>query len=450
MDQTLIDSLRERVLRHRDLMRKTEETIWKHPETGYREWKTHAYLKRTLEDLGYTLKEAGDIPGFTVDLPTGRPGPTLVLMAEMDSVLCAQHPDANPETGAVHACGHHAQCAALVGAAAALKEPGALEALCGTIRLMFVPAEELLELEYRETLRQKGTIRYYGGKPEFMRRGFFDGADLCVMLHTGNGKGTFALNPGQNGCIVKQITYLGRAAHAGGSPHKGINALYAADLGMSAVNALRETFRDEDHIRFHPIITGPVGAVNVIPDEVRMESYVRGASMEAIAQADMRIDRALAGAAASMGARVHIRTRAGYSPVINDPGMYRASKEVMQALVGAENVEEDTEWGTGCTDMGDISCVFPAIHPHGSGAKGLAHGSDFFIEDPESAVDLPAAFLTGMCACLLGKDAVRAGEILKNFKPLYPSISDYLKAVDRFCTDNDAVTYGEDGTITIR
>ncbi|MBQ1173651.1 MAG: hypothetical protein IIX58_00530, partial [Alistipes sp.] len=76
--------------------------------------------------------------------------------------------ECDPETGAVHSCGHHAQCAALLGIAAALTEKGILDDLSGKIRLCAVPAEELLEIEFRSKLRAEGTIKYMGGKSEFL------------------------------------------------------------------------------------------------------------------------------------------------------------------------------------------------------------------------------------------------------------------------------------------
>lgn len=425
------------------LMSEACDTIWANPETGYKEWKTHRYLKEKMEELGYTLREAGDIPGFTADLDTGRPGPVLVLMAELDALTNTDHPDCDRETGAVHACGHCAQTASLLGAAAALRQ-GGTEKLSGRIRFMFVPAEELMELGWREELRRNGTIRYFGGKPEFMYRGFFDGVDLCVMLHTGAGKDSFSLNPGQNGCIVKQIVYRGTAAHAGGAPHKGINALYAAQLGMSAVNALRETFRDEDHIRWHPIITGRADAVNVIPACITMESYIRGASLAAMKDANKKANRAIAASAAAMGAKVEIIDRPGYCPVNNDPNMFELTRRVMCAIVGEENVRTDG-WGTGCTDMGDISCVFPAVHPHGSGAEGTAHGADYRIADKKSALKDSAAFFCGMAEALLSDNAKEAKYILENKNTLFKSIPEYLKAVDELTADIEGVEYTENG-----
>ena len=429
---------------HRELMWEAEKYIWEHPETGYKEWQTHAFLKEHMEKLGYTLKEAGDIPGFTAEIDTGREGPTVVIMAEMDSIVNFSHPECNKETGAVHACCHHAQCAALLGAAAALKEKEVLDGLCGKIRLMFEPAEELLEINYREGLRKQGVIKYFGGKVEFMRRGFFDGADICVMLHTGPGKNAFELSLGQNGCIVKQIAYRGKTSHAA-SPHNATNALYAMNVGVAATNALRETFRDDDHIRYHPIITGKIGTVNNIPDLITMESYVRGASLPAMKQANKRINRALSGSAAAMGATVHLCDRPGYAPVDNDKNIYQLSKQVMSAIVGEENVKERATWSAGCTDMGDISCVFPAIHPHGSGYSGTCHGDDCYVTDKESALTQAGKYYLGMCAALLCDDASAAKYILENKHTQYQSIEEYLTSLDELISDIDGVEYTDDG-----
>ena len=88
--------------KHRDLILEAERHIWKNPETGFREWKTSAYLAEQFEALGYELTRAGDIPGFYTDLDTGRPGPTSLVMGELDALFCNTHPEADPETNAVH------------------------------------------------------------------------------------------------------------------------------------------------------------------------------------------------------------------------------------------------------------------------------------------------------------------------------------------------------------
>ena len=87
--------------------------------------------------------------------------------------------------------------------------PGVMDNWCGSVRLMAVPAEELIEIGYREELRKQGIIKYFGGKVEFLHRGYYDGVDIAYMVHTGNmpikGMG-FA--PGNNGCITKNGEYI--------------------------------------------------------------------------------------------------------------------------------------------------------------------------------------------------------------------------------------------------
>ena len=220
--------------RSRQLVLDAERWLWAHPQTGYTEWEAHNYLKDAFLKLGYTLTEPGDIPGFFTDVDTGRPGPKLCIMGELDALDIANHPES--VNGMTHCCGHHAQGAALLGIAAALKEPGALGGMSGSIRLMMVPAEEMIQLAFREELRKKGVIHYMGGKVEFMYRGYFDGVDLSLMVHgTAAGEGEpfdLSCGLGSNGCMAKTIRFKGKSSHAGGAPHRGINAQYAAMLGL--------------------------------------------------------------------------------------------------------------------------------------------------------------------------------------------------------------------------
>jgi len=331
---------------------------------------------------------------------------------------------------------------------AALKAEGALDGMCGKVRFAVVPAEELIEVGYREELRRQGIIKYFGGKVEFLYRGLLDGADITFMFHTSGIKSGFMSKLGSIGCIVKNIAYKGVASHAGGSPQNGINALYAANIGLNAINALRETFVDSDHIRVHPIITKGGDAVNAIPNDVTLESYVRGKTVEAIMKNNKKINRALAGSAAAMGANVSICDRPGYMPLINDTNLTRIMEKAMKMVVGDENVKNNSEsgWSTGCTDMGDMSAVIPSIHPHGSGAAGTGHGNNYTIADPESAYCDSAKAQLALVRLLLENDAAEAKRVIAEKKLRYNSFADYFKALDALTLDRDgAVKYLENG-----
>ena len=426
--------------KHRQLILDTLDYIWKNPETGYREWKTHAYLAGIFRDLGYPLTEAGDIPGFYTVVDTGRPGPEVLIFGEMDGLIVPTHPEADPQTGAIHACGHAAQCAALVGIAAALREPGALDGLCGRIRLCAVPAEELIEIAFRLELRKKGVIRYMGGKTEFMHRGYFDGVDLAFMVHT-TASPVSNTNTGNVGCLSKQVLFSGRSAHAGGSPWNGVNALYAAQQGLGAINAIRETFREKDHIRVHPIITAGGSAVNAIPDRVALESYIRSSNFPAMLEANRRVNRALVGAALSLGANVDIQDSPGYAPTQVSFPLLDVAEEAAAAI--EMPFIRHGEISTGSTDMGDVSQIMPAIHPYAAGAAGTGHGSDYRIEDPDRACVTSAKWQVAMLRLLLQNDAARARDILAGFTPAFPSARAYLDYIDSFVCSGERITYGE-------
>lgn len=418
--------------------------IWANPETGYREWKTHEYMKKVFLELGYEITEAGNIPGFYTILDTGRPGPEILVMAEMDSLICYDHPDHDKETGAVHCCGHAAQCAAMVGIAAALKEEGALDGLSGRIKLVVVPAEELIEIGYRSELIKKGIIKYYGGKTEFLSRGYFDGADISFMIHTTGGE-AFTSRVGSVGLVAKKITYKGVSAHAGGSPWNGKNALYAATNGLSAANALRETFEEKDLIRFHPIITYGGTAVNAIPEKVVIESYVRGKDYAAIVKANKKINRALIGTALSLGVNVEIDDMPGYAPLNNDASLREVFKNAVDELGYPYDYNEAR--GTGSTDMGDMSGIIPTIHPYAPGATGIGHGANYYIKNTDTALVGSANVQLKMLSILLSNGAERAKKVIADFKPEFESKQAYLDFIDSLVSTGDRIEYKEDEAI---
>lgn len=442
---------------NRQIAFEAERYIWKHPQTGYTEWIANEYLIEKFEALGYKLVRAdqdpkhGKIPGFYTDIDTGRPGPMLCIMGELDALDIANHPES--VNGMCHSCGHNAQAATMLGLAATLKtDPSILEGLSGKIRLMLVPAEEMIQLAFRSNLIKEGTISYMGGKVEFLHRGYYDGVDLALMVHSGNlgDKYDFSCGQGNNGCMAKVITYKGKSSHAGGAPHEGINAQYAAMLGLQACNDLRETLQEKDTIRFHPIMKGVNCAVNIIPDEMVIESYVRGSNIEAMKRENKKFNRALAGAAAAIGCELHIDDKPGYSPEIHDVAYMQLVEEVCKDLAGADRVNfEYDSWSTGSSDFGDLTCVMPGIQFTSAGASGTAHGINYYLTDPERLLinSIKAQLL--VADKLLKDDAAKAKEIVANYKAPYASIPEYLDAIGDFILDRDVVEYEENGNVKL-
>ena len=395
------------------------EQIRKNPELGFKEVKTARLVEETFGKLGLSPKSGLALTGVRADV-AGRAGagPTFAVLGELDALVVTGHPVADPQTGAAHACGHNAQVAGLLGAAMGLLDGKAFDYLAGRVVFFAVPAEEYGDIEWRVQQARAGRLEFLGGKPELLRLGHFDDVDLSMMIHmtsrTEDGKtGVPASN---NGCIVKTIRYIGRASHAGGAPHQGINALYAAQIGLAAINALRETFRDEDTIRVHPIITHGGSQVNVIPGEVRLETYVRGRTVDAILDANKKVDRAFKAGALALGAKVEIETLPGYMPMTCDATMARMYEDNAAALVGAENFRQIGH-RTGSTDMGDLSMVMPVLHPYMGGATGSGHGADYMIVDQPLAYLGTAKGLAGMVIDLLADGAEGAKDVLKSHKP---------------------------------
>jgi amidohydrolase len=395
------------------------EQIRRHPELGFKEVKTARLVEETLGTLGLAPKAGLAMTGVRADVAgQAGAGPTFALLGELDALVVAGHPEADPQTGAAHACGHNAQIAGLLGCAIGLMDARAMEHLAGRVVFFAVPAEEYGDIEWRVGQARQGKLEFLGGKPELLRLGHLDDVDLSMMIHATSRPedGKAGVPASNNGCIVKTVRYVGRAAHAGGAPHMGVNALYAAQIGLAAINAIRETFRDEDTIRVHPIITHGGSQVNVIPGEVRLETYVRGRTVEAILDANRKVDRALRAGALALGAKVEIETLPGYMPMQCDATMARYFRETAVRLVGEEHYRQIGH-RTGSTDMGDLSQVMPVLHPYIGGARGTGHGADYAIVDKPLAYLGPAKALAAMVVDMLWDGAAAAREVLRTNRP---------------------------------
>lgn len=284
-----INEIKERVVKaideNRELILKAVQDMYDNPEFGYKEFKgtkiVSSYFKN---ELGLKVEEGIAYTGCRARSNMDVEGPKVAILGELDAISCSDHLDSN-ELGAVHACGHHIQIAGMLGAATGLIKSGVLSELGGKIDFIATPAEEFVELGYRTQLRADGKIKYFGGKQEMIYNGTFDDVDMAVMFHALDlGDKKVLTGPVSNGFIGKTVKFIGKEAHAGSAPHEGINALNAAMLGINNVHAQRETFKESDRVRFHPIITKGGDIVNSVPADVRMEAYVRARTIEGMIQ----------------------------------------------------------------------------------------------------------------------------------------------------------------------
>ena len=401
---------------NRDQIISCGEYILKNPEFGYKEFLTSQLVKEEFEKLGICYESELAVTGVKGTIGKKDAKINVCIIGELDAIKCFEHPLANPETGAVHACGHNAQIAAMIGAAYGIVKSGVLDELDGKITFFAVPAEEFIELEYREQLIKSGKITYMSGKQELIHIGAFDDIDMAIMIHS------HALTPSFNvyidgsslGFEAKRITYEGKAAH-GSEPFNGVNALNAAILGLMGINANRETFRDEDRVRIHPIITNGGDIVSVIPSKVVMETFVRGATTEAIEDACKKVDNAVNAGASAIGAKCIIKNIKGYKPLWQDKNLSAVFEENALMFTNDENIYHNVNM-TGSTDMGDLSAIMPVIQPTMGGFTGALHSKEFMIADEEITYISASKILACTVYDLLKNGATKAIEIKNNFK----------------------------------
>ncbi len=400
------------------------EAIADEPELGFKEFKTAKKVKDALSSLSLTYRDGVAITGIITEIKGRKSDIRVSVMGELDAVTVPKHKRADPITGAAHCCGHNVQSASVVGVAVALAKTDIMKHLDGDVVLMHVPAEEGVELAYRKSLIDDGILKLPEGKAEFIYRGEFDDIDMMIMQHTsctensGNTapKATCGGMNGALGVVSKMIKYTGKASHAA-RPHEGINALNAAQLGLMGINAQRETFKDEDNIRVHPIITKGGDLVNVVPDDVRIETYVRGSNNEGIVDAAKKVDNALMGGAMAIGATCEIINM----PICMAPFESEELKDVcydnLRYVFGDQNAVRD---GDGVSsDAGDVSNIIPSVHMMIGGAGGVLHGDNFEIANKELAYISSAKAMVCSVIDLLYDDAKKAKHVKANFKAPY-------------------------------
>lgn len=378
--------------------------LLKNPELGYCEYKTSAFVKSELEKLGLTVQTDLAITGLRADIDSGKPGPRIAIMGELDALPVPSHPFADPATSAAHACGHYAQLLMMLAAAQALVP--VIGELAGSIAFLAVPAEEFQGLEYCKKLIGEGKIAYCGGKPEFIRQGVLDDIDMVLLIHAGHD--TFTPES-FNGFCMKQIIFKGKAAHGGLSPWMGVNAASMARQALNMIDSQRDTFKDSDSVRIHGVISDGGQAVNVVPARAELELQVRAKTPDAVKTACALVDRCVKAAAMAFGGSVEINNLGGYMPYQSCAKLNGVHADNLQELSGG--VLTNFGHRGSSTDMGDVSMLMPALHAYSGGFSGSPHAKDFVAVDPEKAYIQGAKLLAMDAVSLLSNDAAAAREI---------------------------------------
>lgn len=418
--------------------------IWSHAELGFQEFRTSGKFCEVLDELGLPYENELAITGVKSYLKEKQEDEVrIALMGELDGLPYPNNPNANPETGATHFCGHDTQITGVMGAALALTDPEVKAALGGNVAFIGVPCEEGAAPEVQDKLMAEGKIHYLGGKCELIHIGAMDDIDITVGSHVngylGNEDGLkYGIsNAPSMGFMQKYITYYGKAEHPGNSPI-AIDALSAARLAMNAVDMQREGCNHweywDSHL-LHGFIRNGGHKCNVVTDEVKVDYELRAKSIAALKDMSYRVDRSLRAGAVAVGAGMENRTEPGYLPYI--PVKDTSIIEEVFDIVDPEHKHEIDMLGPdkmqGTTDYADLSYLMPVLQFYTAGHRGFCHDDHFCVADPYEYWVVPAKCFALMAYRLLKDDAQAAKKIIAENKPLMTS-EDYRQLMTELRT----------------
>ncbi len=430
-----MDRLEQKIIQlideHREEIIEVGRDIFAHAELGYKEFCTSQLFCDHMKKFGLETETGLAITGAKGYLK-GRDhaGITVALVGELDALPIKDSPYTNKETGAAHCCGHNAQMAAMMGAVYALCDKEIAEAMDGNIVFFAVPAEEFVEIEFKNQLMKEGKIGYGGGKSELIRLGAFDDIDIAVGHHvTANGD-IRIMNNASTGFLSKIVRYTGKSSHAAEAPFEGVDALSAASLAMQAIHMQQETYRDKDSVRVHGFISEGGEAMNIIADHTTMEYSVRANNIPAIENANEKFDRSIRAGAMATGCGAEIITMPGYLPTVPVQDL-KALKEAVDEFVKQYEVYpfDPAYIQGGSTDFGDVSEIMPLLQFQTGGYQGTLHDKMIHPVNEDIAYVLPAKIFALTAYKLLKNEGAYAKELLEGFHPVLTK-EQYMEYMD--------------------
>ena len=335
------------------------------PELGLKEFETSRRVKEELSLRSIPFRAVGET-GVVAELAGNRPGPTVVLRADMDALPIQEEtglPYASQCPGVMHACGHDAHTAMLLGAAALLAEEGGN--FPGAVRLVFEPAEE-----------------FAGAGRALLDAGVLEGADTVFALHVAPNlpKGSVNIQPGVRmcGCGFFSAAVHGAGGH-GSAPHTGVDVIPAA---AAMVSALQTVISREVPPGEHTVIS--VGtfhagtAANIIADEAKLTGTIRYHNPELKDMLPQAVERILRGTAAAFRVELELRCGMGLPPVVNDSRCCAVAQRAAQGLLTCQNLPI----GTGSDDFAFYTQQLPGVYAFlGTGGDRPIHHPGFTIDE---------------------------------------------------------------------
>ena len=352
------------------------------PELGYREFETNRLIREWLDGWGVPY-EPVSYTGLMVTLGAGDP--VVAVVADMDAL-----PKKAGE-GRIHSCGHSLQTSAALALIEALKD----EPLNGTVKVIFTPAEEMIDFGYRQDLIRQGLVKHPSGKQDMIATGVFDGVDCVLSCHaSGEPNCRFDVGSTLKGFVIFKAAYTGRGAHAGVAPFAGKNAQHAALLAQTAIAFLKDRFDPRDGVNVQPVISEGLGTVNIVPDHAAVETYVRAQNNDALFTAADLIEKCLQNCGEAMDVETEVVRRPGFLPLRQSKAINALVKENMRLLCGEGDILENFISGAS-GDVGDLSTLLPTVQFGFTGVSGRFHGDDFAVVNEENACLCPPKILAG-------------------------------------------------------
>jgi len=320
--------IRELVSEYKELIIKTRRDLHRIPEVGYTEAKTSAYVADYLKQEGLEVQTGIAQFGVVGLLETGKPGPTLMIRADMDALLLREETGlefASTHDGVMHACGHDAHMAMGLVAATVLNRIKA--DLSGVVKFVFQPAEE-------------GP----GGAKPMIDEGVMENprVDYAIGCHLWSElpQGTIGVRSGPFMAAMDRfdLKIIGKGGH-GAKPHLCIDAL---EVGTQVVNALQRITSRHMHPLEPTVVT--VGsfhagtAFNIIPEEAEMCGTTRTFNLDIWDSWEQRLKKVIGGVCESMGADFELKFEKGYPPTVNDESMSETLRHCAAEVVRPENV----------------------------------------------------------------------------------------------------------------
>ena len=318
------------VSEHKKLVINTRRDLHRIPEVGYTEEKTSAYVADYLSREGLEVQTGIAQFGVVGLLNTGKPGPTLMVRADMDALPIQEETGlefASTHDGVMHACGHDAHMAMGLAAATVLNK--IKDELSGTIKFIFQPAEE-------------GP----GGAEPMIKAGVMENprVDYAIGCHVWPEipEGTIGVRSGPFMAAMDRydLKIIGKGGH-GAMPHLCVDAL---EVGTQVVNALqRISSRHMSPLEPVVVTLGSFhagSAFNIIAGEAVLSGTTRAFDLDIWHSWEERLEKVICGVCESMGAEYEFKFSKGYPPTVNDDAMADLVRRCAAEVVGPDKVVE--------------------------------------------------------------------------------------------------------------